>query len=50
MTAANHALADDLARELPRDQAVQDLARMVRRAADLEERQEPHHRRPLGDE
>jgi Ca-activated chloride channel family protein len=28
-------LADGLARELPRDQAVQDLARMIRRAADL---------------
>ncbi len=30
-------VADGLARELPRDQAVQDLARMVRRAADIKE-------------
>ncbi|MBM4132053.1 DUF3520 domain-containing protein, partial [bacterium] len=30
-------IADELARELPRDQAVKDLARMIRTAADLRE-------------
>ena len=43
-------VADALARELPRDQAVQDLSRMVRRAADLKEGQGARHREPLRDE
>ncbi|MBK7044924.1 MAG: von Willebrand factor type A domain-containing protein [bacterium] len=43
-------VADGLARELPRDQAVQDLARMVRRAADIKEGEGAHHRQPLRDE
>ncbi|MBK7770751.1 MAG: hypothetical protein IPI48_09510 [bacterium] len=43
-------VADGLARELPRDQAVQDLARMVRRAADLKEGEGSPHPQPMRDE